>query len=217
MDSKKILVVEDNEHINSLICRNLSLIGYHCVSAYDGTDMMKELHNTNFNLILLDVMLPGKSGYELIEEIKNIPVIYVTAKGELEDKLKGLALGAEDYIVKPFEMLELIARVQVVLRRNQRQPLFFKKGDVTVNLDTHVVTKNNQIINLTPREYDLLSVLIENRNIALSRDKLLSLAWGYDYEGETKTVDVHIQRLRKKLEWENTIKTVMKFGYRLED
>jgi len=140
----------------------------------------------------------------------------VTAKGALRDKLKGLSIGAEDYIVKPFEMLELVARVDVVLRRYKTNEQTFELNGVTVHLDQRTVEVNGEAVELTPREFNLLEVLIINKNIALSREKLLELAWGMDYEGETKTVDVHIQKLRKKLGWEEQIVTIQKLGYRLE-
>lgn len=213
---EQILIVEDDKHISELIRRNLRLVGYTCVVCHDGGEMRDCLQKQQFDLILLDVMLPGLSGFDLIEECGDIPVIFVTAKGELEDKIQGLSLGAEDYIVKPFEMLELIARVHVVLRRFRKESDCFRLGEVEVNLEQRIVKREGSEIELTPREFALLEVLVENRNIALSRDKLLELAWGYDYEGETKTVDVHIQRVRKKLGWENYIRTVTKIGYRLE-
>lgn len=213
---ERILVVEDDKNIRELIRLNLQLAGYECEVCRDGREMEHLLDRQQYSLILLDVMLPERSGFDLIRKCRNIPVIYVTAKGEVQDRVQGLTLGAEDYIVKPFEMMELIARVNVVLRRFRQEETCFSLGGVTVNLDQRLVTRDEQKIDLTPREFSLLEVLIENRNIALSRDKLLELAWGYDYEGETKTVDVHIQRLRKKLGWENYICTVMKLGYRLE-
>ena len=212
----QILIVEDDKNIRELIRRNLQLVGYDCQVCRDGREMERALEESRFDLILLDVMLPGLSGFDLIEKCAGTPVIFVTAKGELEDKIQGLTLGAEDYIVKPFEMMELIARVNVVLRRFQKEERRFFLGGVEVNLDRRTVFRDGAEIELAPREFALLEVLIENRNIALSRDKLLELAWGYDYEGETKTVDVHIQRLRKKLGWERYIKTVIKVGYRLE-
>ena len=213
---ERILIVEDDKNIRELIRMNLQLAGYHCTLCRDGKEMEESLSGGKFDLILLDVMLPGLSGFDLIGRCSGIPVIFVTAKEELQDKLNGLTLGAEDYIVKPFEMMELIARVNVVLRRFRQGETCFSLGGVTVNLDQRQVFREEREIDLTPREFSLLEVLITNRNIALSRDKLLELAWGYDYEGETKTVDVHIQRLRKKLGWEKYIRTVIKLGYRLE-
>lgn len=211
----KILVIEDDKHIGELMRRNMKLVGHECVCCSDGRQGKKILAEESFDLILLDVMLPEISGFDFISQVKDTPVIFVTAKGELEDKLKGLSLGAEDYIVKPFEMLELIARVNVVLRRREREEII-RIGKVGVNLKRRTVTLENQEIMLTPQEYNLLEVFIRNKNIALSRDKLLELAWGYDYEGETKTVDVHVQKLRKKLGLEKEIKTINKLGYRLE-
>lgn len=211
-----ILIVEDDKHINELIKRNLQLVGHTCTQCFDGEAALKALYNESFDLVLLDVMLPEISGFDLISKIDDIPVIFVTAKGELDDKLQGLSLGAEDYIVKPFEMLELIARVGVVLRRKDKSEKIFVLGNTKVNLEKHSVLVDGQEITLTPQEYNLLEILITNKNVAMSREKLLELAWGYDYEGETKTVDVHIQKLRKKLKWENEIKTIMKMGYRLE-
>ncbi len=213
---ERILIVEDDKNIRELIRMNLQLAGYHCTLCRDGKEVEESLSGGKFDLILLDVMLPGLSGFDLIGRCSGIPVIFVTAKEELQDKLNGLTLGAEDYIVKPFEMMELIARVNVVLRRFRQGETCFNLGGVTVNLDQRQVFREEREIDLTPREFSLLEVLITNRNIALSRDKLLELAWGYDYEGETKTVDVHIQRLRKKLGWEKYIRTVIKLGYRLE-
>lgn len=211
----KILVIEDDKHIGELMRRNMKLVGHECVCCSDGRQGKKILAEESFDLILLDVMLPEISGFDFISQVKDTPVIFVTAKGELEDKLKGLSLGAEDYIVKPFEMLELIARVNVVLRRREKEEIS-QIGKVGVNLKKRTVILENQEIMLTPQEYNLLEVFIRNKNIALSRDKLLELAWGYDYEGETKTVDVHVQKLRKKLGLEKEIKTINKLGYRLE-
>ena len=212
---QKILIVEDEEAIANLIKINLTVEGYQCTCAYDGKSGADHIEKEAYDLILLDVMLSGMSGFELISEIQDTPVIFVTAKGELKDKLLGLSLGAEDYIVKPFEMLELLARVNVILRRSQKEEKLCL-GSVQVNLNKRTVEMEGREVALTPQEFNLLEVLIRNKNIALSREKLLELAWGYDYEGETKTVDVHIQKLRKKLRLEHEIKTVTKLGYRLE-
>lgn len=211
----RILVVEDDRHINELIRRNLKLAGHECVCCFDGEQAEQKISGGQYDLILLDVMLSGMSGFTLIEKVQGTPVIFVTAKGELEDKLLGLSLGAEDYIVKPFEMLELLARVNVILRRSQRDE-DVRLGSVHVDLNKRTVEMNGHEVALTPQEYNLLEVFIRNKNIALSREKLLELAWGYDYEGETKTVDVHVQKLRKKLGLEHMIKTITKLGYRLE-
>lgn len=211
----KILVVEDDRHINELIRRHLKLAGHECVCCFDGEQAAQKISGGQYDLILLDVMLSDMSGFTLIEKVQGTPVIFVTAKGELEDKLLGLSLGAEDYIVKPFEMLELLARVNVILRRSQRDE-DVRLGSVHVDLNKRTVEMNGHEVALTPQEYNLLEIFIRNKNIALSREKLLELAWGYDYEGETKTVDVHVQKLRKKLGLEHMIKTITKLGYRLE-
>lgn len=214
-----ILIVEDDIAIRELIRRNLQMVGHTCSLMGDGDKVMETLENEQFDLIILDVMLPEISGFDLIKlikEIKEIPVIYVTARGSLEDKLKGLSLGAEDYIVKPFEILELIARVGVVLKRFGRNDTVIKIDDIEIDMKQHIVTKSNVIINLKPQEFRLLEVLVYNKNLALSREQLLDMAWGYDYVGETKTVDVHIRKLRQKLGLENYIKTVSKIGYRFE-
>ncbi|MDE7424001.1 MAG: response regulator transcription factor [Lachnospiraceae bacterium] len=211
----KILIIEDDRHISDLIRRNLSLVGHDGCCCYDGQEGLCTFKKEHFDLVLLDVMLPEISGFDLIKLVEDTPVIFVTAKGQLEDKLNGLSLGAEDYIVKPFEMLELIARVNVVLRRIQKEEII-SVGRIRVDVKKRNVTLDGKEIVLAPQEYNLLEVFIRNRNIALSREKLLEAAWGYDYEGETKTVDVHVQRLRKKLGLEKEIKTITKLGYRLE-
>lgn len=211
----KILIIEDDRHISDLIRRNLKLVGHEGCCCYDGQEGLCAFKKEHFDLVLLDVMLPEISGFDLIKLVKDTPVIFVTAKGQLEDKLNGLSLGAEDYIVKPFEMLELIARVNVILRRIQKEEIV-SIGRIKVDVKKRKVTLDGKEIVLAPQEYNLLEVFIRNRNIALSREKLLEAAWGYDYEGETKTVDVHVQRLRKKLGLEKEIKTITKLGYRLE-
>lgn len=210
-----ILVVEDDRHISELVKRNLSLVGHTCTCCCDGLSGLEVLQKQRFDLILLDVMLPGVSGFDFITRVSDTPIIFVTAKGELEDRLQGLSLGAEDYIVKPFEMLELIARINVVLRRSERDEMVCI-GEVQVDLKKRVVIRQGEEVILTPQEFSLLEVLIINKNIALSREKLLELAWGYDYMGDTKTVDVHVQKLRKKLGLEHEIRTITKLGYRLE-
>ena len=212
----KILIVDDEEMINDMIRRNLTMVGFSCDQAYDGKEALEKVSQQNYDLILLDVMLPYLSGFELIQKIEDIPIIFLTAKGNIEDKIQGLTSGAEDYIVKPFEMLELIARINIVLRRTKKKEDFVTIDNVKVHLESKVVEKDHQVVDLTPQEYNLLEVLVLNKNLALSREKLLEEAWGYDFMGDTKTVDVHIQKLRKKLGLENRIKTVYKLGYRLE-
>ena len=212
----KILVVEDEIVINDLISKNLTLVGHACYAAHDGVTALRIMRETALDLIILDVMLPGISGFDLIGLAKDVPVIFVTAKCGMEDKLKGLSLGADDYIVKPFEMQELLARVRIVLRRTKRDADEFTFDGLTVDFDARKVFRAGEAVDLTPKEFALLEVLIKNRNIALSREKILALVWKYDYEGDTRTVDVHIQQLRHKLDIKNRIKTIYKVGYRLE-
>jgi Response regulators consisting of a CheY-like receiver domain and a winged-helix DNA-binding domain len=213
-----ILVVEDEISINALICKTLTCVGHTCDQAFDGKTALQMANAKPYDLLILDVMLPEKNGYEVLNEISgNTAIIFLTARDSLNDKVKGLNLGADDYIVKPFETLELIARIDAVLRRLKKADITFSKNGVVVDLARRTVRGNQGIIDVTPQEFELLEVLIINRNIALSREKLLELAWGYDYAGETRTVDSHIQRLRMKLGFEDVIKTVYKLGYRLED
>lgn len=211
-----ILIVDDEEPINDLMKMNLRLVGYECEQAFDGRTAKEKIEHGSYDLIILDIMLPHKNGFELMELVHDTPVLFVTAKNNLDDKIKAFSIGAEDYIVKPFEILELVARVNVVLRRNKRNTHTFEIGTIKVDMDGRKVYDKGELVDLTPQEYDLLEVLIVNRNLALSREKLLNLAWDYAYEGDTRTVDVHIQKLRKKLGMEDTIKTVFKHGYRLE-
>jgi two-component system, OmpR family, alkaline phosphatase synthesis response regulator PhoP len=213
-----ILVVDDEESISNLITMNLSMVGHTSSQAFNGVDALSSIKKEYYDLCILDIMLPGKDGYALLDDFKNagIPVIFLTAKDSLADRVKGLNLGAEDYIVKPFETLELLARIDVILRRNGKTNNNFKYQDVEVRFKERIVLKKNQPIELTAQEFSLLEILIQNRNLALTREKLLEVAWGYDYMGETRTVDMHIQRLRKKLGWDDVIKTVYKYGYRLE-
>ncbi|MCJ7842306.1 response regulator transcription factor [Lederbergia sp. NSJ-179] len=214
----KVLIIEDDKAINHLIYMNLDLVGYECKQVYDGKEAITILEHWRPDLILLDVMIPYIDGFSLMEQnrFEGIPVIFVTAKDNVSHKVKGLKLGADDYIVKPFEALELLARVEAVLRRAKPVKRKYSIGHTVINLDERIVTVDQKPVNLTNQEFDLLEVLITNCNIALSREKLLDLAWGHDYFGDTRTVDVHITKLRKKLHLENHIKTVYKLGYRLE-
>ena len=213
-----ILIVEDEKPINLLIKKNLELVGHSCVSVYDGNAVDDAIQTASFDLILLDVMLPGRDGFEIIQDIQGeTPIIFITARGAIHDRVIGLRHGADDYIVKPFDMLELTARVESVLRRTQKTEKSFQLGDVTADLTGRQVYYKGGLVDFTPQEFALVEALIKNRNIALSRDKLLEIAWGYDYGGDTRTVDVHIHSIRKKLGWEQKIKTVYKLGYRLED
>lgn len=211
-----ILIVDDEEAINELVKLNLKLVGHNCEQAFDGQEALNMIKQKQYDLILLDVMLPQISGFDLMKYIKGTPVIFMTAKDRIEDKIQGLTSGAEDYIVKPFEILELIARINIILRRNKAENTVVQIDDMRINRESKIVTYKDQMVELTPQEYNLLEVFIVNQNLALSREKLLELAWGYEYEGDTRTVDVHVQKLRKKLGLEERIKTVYKVGYRLE-
>lgn len=211
-----ILVVEDEAAINELVKRNLQLVGHRCTSVFDGKDAVSEIRRGSYDLMILDIMLPGLDGFEVKQQADGTPTIFLTAKSSLPDRIRGFSAGADDYLTKPFEMLELLARVEAVLRRTQKTENGFEAGDVKIDFGSRQVFRSGQPVECTPREYELLEVLVNNRNIALSREKLLELVWGYDFEGDTRTVDVHIQKLRKKLGWEDRIRTVYKLGYRLE-
>ena len=215
----KILVVEDEAPIRDLISINLQLVGYEVFTAEDGIIAEKFLENQKVDLILLDVMIPGIDGFSLIEKIKkhNTPVIFVTAKESVLDRVKGLRLGAEDYIIKPFETIELLARIEVVLRRYNKNKQIIKFKNIEVDTEQRIVNLNNKEVYLTVKEYELLVLLLQNKNMALSRDQILGRVWGFEYGGETRTVDIHIQRIREKLDLKNNIKTVFKVGYRLEE
>ena len=215
---KKILIVDDEEKIRELIRMNLELAGYECDEAEDGEIAVSKLKEFNPDLALLDIMLPKKNGYEIADNFINadVSVIFLTAKDSVVDKVKGLKLGAEDYITKPFESMELLARIEVVLRRRGKDLDEFEYKNVRVNFATRAVFVNNEPVEMTAQEFNLLEVLIKNKNLALSRERLLESAWGYDYYGDTRTVDIHVQHLRKKLNWDDVIITVFKYGYRLE-
>lgn len=214
----KILVVEDELPISKLIEMNLTDAGYECTCAYDGLRAADLIEENVYDLILLDIMLPGLNGYELFEYIKpqNIPVIFITAKAALGDRVRGLHLGAGDYIVKPFEVLELLARVEVVLRRYNKSQRTLNYGDVAIDTTGMIVTKAGQEINLTPKEFDLATLFVRNRNITLSRERLFEIVWGSDYDCDTRTLDLHVLRIRKKLGWDKCLKTIHRIGYRLE-
>ncbi len=211
-----ILIVEDEAAINELVKRNLQLVGHQCISVFDGKAAVSEIQHQSYDLMILDIMLPGLDGFEVIKQANETPTIFLTAKNSLPDRIKGFSMGADDYLTKPFEMLELLARVAAVLRRTQKTASYFEAGNVKIDFSSHQVFHDGQLVECTPKEYELLEVLVNNRNIALSRERLLELVGGYDFAGDTRTVDVHIQKLRKKLGWEDRIKTVYKLGYRLE-
>lgn len=212
-----ILIIEDEEPIRELIKLNLSLVGYKTLEAGDGNEGLKLIKNEKIDLVLLDLMLPGIDGFEILPELikKKIPTIILTARDGLKDKVKGLEMGADDYITKPFEAIELLARVKAVLRRSGKDNSVIVFDNIEIHLEQHKVFKDGQEVELTYKEFELLRLLAENMGMVMSREKLLQLVWDYDYEGYTRTVDMHIQRLRNKLGTDK-IKTIYKVGYRLE-
>ena len=214
----KILAVEDSPAILNLIRMSLEDAGYLCVCAEDGVQAADLLEERQFDLVLLDVMLPGIDGFELMDYIRplGIPVIFLTAKTDVNDKVKGLRLGAEDYLTKPFEILELLARVETVLRRYGKEARLLRFEDVEADTLSRTVRKAGIPVKLTVKEYELLLLFLRNPCIALFRDRIYQLVWGGEYSGDSRTVDLHVQRLRKKLQWEGKLFAVYKIGYRLE-
>lgn len=213
----KLLIVEDEEPIANLIRMNLVKAGYQCEIASDGEEAANLIEEQYYDLILLDIMLPKLNGYEVLEYAKtvDIPVIFLTAMGDTEQKVKGLRLGAEDYIAKPFEIAELLARVETVLRRYRKTERQLRLYDIEIDTDSRTVTKNGAQVELTPKEYDLLLLLVRNKNRALYRETIYENVWGGEYSGTGRTVDLHIQRLKKKLGLEEHIVAIYKVGYRL--
>ena len=213
----KILVAEDELAINKMICMNLNITGYETVSMQDGQEVLDYLAaGQSADLAIVDIMMPKVDGFALLEPLNKagIPVIYLTALGDIESKVRGLSGGAEDYMVKPFEMLELLLRIEKILKRTGKSDELIKLDDVILDMKKRTVSKKIEQISLTPMEYDLLCILAKNRNIALGRDKILHEIWGAGFEGETRTVDVHVAALRRKTGLH--IASVPKIGYRLE-
>ncbi len=227
MANEKILVVDDEEHIAELISYNLTSNGYKVITANNGNDAVKLAVEEKPNLILLDLMIPGKDGYDVCKdvrsnsEIRNTPIIMLTAKSEEIDKILGLELGADDYITKPFSVRELLARVKAVLRRfsiSEPESNVLVFGNLTADFDKREILVNDKKLDLTLKEFELLEILIRNKGKILTRDTLLDKIWGYEYIGETRTVDVHIRYLRKKIELDDKnpklIETIRGVGYR---
>ncbi len=218
--SAKILVVEDDKAISDFIAINLQYTGYEYTVLSNGNDavaLLEEDHS--FDLALLDVMLPGIDGFELMNRIKkyNIPIIFLTAKTDVASKIQGLRGGAEDYIIKPFEILELLVRIEKILQRTGKFNVVLHYKDIVVNISDHRVIRSGEEISLKPLEFDLLVMLIKYKNRTIPRERLLNEIWGVDFIGGTRTVDVHIAQLRKKLNLYDEIKSASKIGYRLED
>lgn len=226
MNKDKILIVDDEEHIVELIKYNLEADGFGVLTADNGIDALKIAKQELPQLVLLDIMLPGKNGNDVCKEIRrdaaisNMPVIMITAKGEEVDRILGLELGADDYITKPFSVRELVARVKAVLRRTTTENVenVFSFGTTTIDFLKHEVLKESKKVDLTLKEFELLQILVKNSGRVLTRDFLLDKIWGYEYIGETRTVDVHIRHLRKKIEDDDKnpkyIETIRGIGYR---
>ena len=214
----KILIVDDEKPICDLIDLNLSAAGFQCRAVQDGLEALKLIEEEDFDLILLDIMLPGADGYDIMEYIRpmEIPVIFITAKHEVRDRVKGLKLGADDYLVKPFDVVELMARVEAVLRRYNKTERLLCEGDVEVDVEARRVTRAGEPVELTNKEFGLLVLFLRNKNVALFRETLYEKVWEGEYFGDSRTLDLHVQRLRKKLGWERSLVAVYKVGYRLE-
>ena len=213
-----ILIIEDDKTISGLMGKTLTGAGYTCEFAYDGEEAEELFDKHAWDLVLLDLMLPKVSGYDLLEYITptKTPVIIVSAMGQVNDRIRGLKMGADDYICKPFQVAELLARVEAVIRRTSPTDEIFEYKGVVVNNTSRTVAKDGEEVQLTIKEFDLLSMLINNRNVALSRRQLYEYVWKEEYFGETRTLDNHIKRIRQKLGYEDVIKTVFGIGYRLE-
>ena len=214
----KILAVDDERAIAELLRLSLTQAGYECVCAYDGVEAANRIEKESFDLILLDIMLPGIDGFELMDYIRStgIPVIFLTAKNAVSDRVKGLRMGAEDYMVKPFDIQELLARVEGVLRRHGKLQTVLTVGDLTINTLSMQVTRGGEEIILTRKEYELLLLFARNIGVVLSKTTIYERVWGGEYPDNTRTVELHIQRMKKKLGWDDRLKPVYGMGYRLE-
>ena len=213
-----ILAVDDERSIAELLRLSLTQAGYECVCAYDGVEAANRIEKESFDLILLDIMLPGIDGFELMDYIRStgIPVIFLTAKNAVSDRVKGLRMGAEDYMVKPFDIQELLARVEGVLRRHGKLQTVLTVGDLTINTLSMQVTRGGEEIILTRKEYELLLLFARNVGVVLSKTTIYERVWGGEYPDNTRTVELHIQRMKKKLGWDDRLKPVYGMGYRLE-
>ena len=213
-----IFLVEDDLNIRRLTGMHLQLAGYNVMELEDAAAAREALRKTRPDLVLLDIMMPGEDGFSLGEDLINagLPVIFLTAKTAVPDRVRGLRLGAEDYILKPFEPAELLARVENALKRNRAESPCYERGGLRVNFETREVWKDGEPVVLTTLEFNLLQTLIRSGRTAMSREELLSAVWGYHYTGETRTVDVHVQRLRGKI-GADRIETIIRYGYRFRE
>ncbi|NOU93848.1 response regulator [Paenibacillus sp. LMG 31456] len=227
MDKKKILIIEDEEAIADLLAYGLNKEGFHTITANNGEEGIRSLERFKPDLLLLDWMLPDSSGLDICKKVtatNNIPIIMITAKSDITDKILGLEFGADDYITKPFDLREVIARIRTILRRvalanspsEERIDNTIRFHNIEITKDERLVKKNEEIIELTPKEFDLLITLYSYRGKIFTRTELLDFVWGYEYAGDTRTVDIHVQRLRKKLDANDLITTVFGVGYKFE-
>ena len=216
----RILVVDDEELIRNVIKEYLKMENYIIDEAEDGEDAVNKAKQNDYDLVIMDIMMPKKDGYQACKEIKqnkNIPFIMLSARGEEYDKLIGFELGIDDYVTKPFSPKELVARVKAILKRSKQEQTKYTFDGLIINDTAHVVTIDETLVNLTPKEYELLKYLIKNKNIALSREQLLSSIWGYDFYGDDRTIDTHIKTLRTNLgKYRKYIATVRGMGYKFE-
>lgn len=212
----KILIVEDEKNISKLIQDTLSLANYEFDCSFDGEDALKKINENTYDLILLDIMLPKLDGFQIVEQMedKDIPIIFLSAKNDVSTIVKGLKSGGKDYITKPFEPLELLARIELRMENKKEKEYNFK--NIKINEETRTVYKNEEIVYLAPKEYELFILLIKNQNRVLTRDEILNKVWDINAQIETRTVDYHIQQLRKKLDLKENIVTVNKIGYILK-
>ena len=214
----EILIVEDEMPISELLRLSLTKAGYHCICAMDGIEAASRIEKDNFDLILLDVMRPGMDGFALMDYIQDLgtPVIFITAKNAVSDRVRGLRMGAEDYIVKPFDILELLARVEGVLRRHGKLAATVSAGGVEINTLAMTASRDGVEIPLTRKEYDIALLFARNPGIVLYKSTIYERVWGGEYPESTRTVELHVQRMKKKLGWETCLKPVFALGYRLE-
>ena len=214
----KVLIAEDEHPIARLLEMNLTRAGYICTLAPDGLTAADLIEKNTYDLALLDIMLPGLDGYELLDYLRpqGVPVIFLTAKSAVKDRVLGLRLGADDYIVKPFEPVELLARIEVVLRRVGKSEMHLRYGDIQVDIEKHTALKNGVPVALTPKEFDVLVFFMRNPDVAITREQLLSNIWGFDFTGESRSVDIHVQQVRRKMGLQGKLITIPKLGYRLE-
>jgi len=214
----RILAVDDERPIAELLRLSLNRAGYHCTCVYDGIEAANIIEKESFDLILLDIMLPGIDGFELMDYIRStgIPVIFLTAKNAVSDRVKGLRMGAEDYMVKPFDVLELLARVDGVLRRHGKLQTTLHVGDLEINTLSMQVLRRGEEVILTKKEYELLLLFARNVGVVLSKNTIYERVWGGEYPENTRTVELHIQRMKKKVGWDDRIRPVYGMGYRLE-